>query len=307
MVDIMLLHSLLRAIKPGSRLIFVGDADQLPSVGPGNVFADIIKSDAIAIISLTEIFRQAQGSGIVRCAHEVNRGVVPDFTTSYPDLFFMKRTSEEEVADTVTELYGRRLPENMGIDPSQIQVLSPTRKRTAGTVSMNTQLREAVNPRHAAKREKQFGTFLFRIGDKVMQIRNNYDIMWSAPDLSLEGMGVFNGDIGIVVGIDHAGETLTVDFEDKVVEYVFEQLVELEPAFAMTVHKSQGSEYPAVVLALAAAAPGLLTRSVLYTAMTRAKSLLVIVGSPEVFRKMVLNDKRQRRYSGLRFRLAESQ
>ena len=304
MVDILLMHSLLSALKPGCRLILVGDADQLPSVGPGNVFSDIIRSGTIPTVALTEIFRQAEGSGIVRCAHDVNKGIMPDFTQSFPDLFFMRRQTEEQIAETVAELYGRRLPENMGIDPSQIQVLSPTRKRAAGTVSLNEQLRESVNPRNALKKEKQFGDYLFRIGDKVMQIRNNYDIMWKTPDGKLEGMGVFNGDIGTVKDIDYAKEAVTVDYEDKLVTYLFEQLPELEPAFAMTVHKSQGSEYPAVVLAMTSAAPPLLTRGVLYTAMTRAKNLLVIVGSQDVMRQMVKNEKRQRRYSGLRARLA---
>ena len=303
MIDILLMHSLLYALKPGCRLIMVGDADQLPSVGPGNVFADIIRSGAVPTVALTEIFRQAQGSGIVRCAHSVNKGVVPDMTQNYPDLFFMRRQSEEQIAETVTELYGRRLPDNMGMDPSQIQVLSPTRKRAAGTMRLNEQLRNAANPGHAGKKEKQFGEYLFRAGDKVMQIRNNYDIMWESPDGNAEGMGVFNGDIGIIKELDLVKETITVDFDDKTVTYLFDQLPELEPAFAMTVHKSQGSEYPAVILAMTAAAPLLQTRNVLYTAMTRAKSLLVIVGNPEVMAKMVINDKRQKRYSGLRARL----
>ena len=305
MVDILLMSSLLAALKPECRLILVGDADQLPSVGPGNVFADIIRSEATPIIKLTEIFRQAADSGIVKFAHDVNKGIVPDFTQKYPDIFLMRRHTEEQVAETVTELYGRRLPENMNIDPSQIQVLSPTRKRAAGTVSLNQQLREAVNPHDVMKKEKQFGEYLFRVGDKVMQIRNNYDIIWNTPDMHMEGMGVFNGDIGTITDIDYAQETLVIDYEDKIVTYLFEQLSELEPAFAMTVHKSQGSEYSAVILALSATAPQLLTRGILYTAMTRAKNLLIIVGSPDVITKMVQNDKQQRRYSGLRARLAE--
>ena len=304
MLDILLMRSLLAAMKRGCRLIMVGDADQLPPVGPGSVFADVIRSGAVKTVTLSEIFRQAEGSGIVRCAHGVNKGIVPDLSKKYADLFFMRRTSEEQLAETVAELYGERLPRNMGIDPSLIQVLSPTRKRAAGTLQLNERLREAVNPRHAAKKEKQSGDSLFRVGDKVMQIRNNYDIIWKTSDGLFEGAGVFNGDIGAVADIDFDMETLTVDYEDKLVTYLFEQLPELEPAFAMTVHKSQGSEYHAVILAMTAAAPPLLTRGVLYTAMTRAKSLLVIVGSPEVMAQMVGNDRRQRRYSGLRARLA---
>ena len=304
MIDIVLMRSLLEAMKQGSRLVMVGDADQLPSVGPGNVFADVIKSDAVPVVALTEIFRQAKDSGIVVCAHSINNGIVPDLTVKYTDLFFMRRPVEEQLAETVTELYGQRLPKNMGIDPSQIQVLTPTRKYAAGTAALNERLREAVNPRHALKKEKQYGDFLFRTGDKVMQIKNNYDIMWKSSDGRFDGTGVFNGDVGVITAIDLDKETVTVDYEDKLVTYVFEQLPELEPAFAMTVHKSQGSEYHAVVLALTSGAPQLLTRSVLYTAITRAKKLLVIVGSPDVMAQMVRNDKRRKRYSGLRARLA---
>jgi len=303
MIDILLMHALLKAMKQNSRLVMVGDVDQLPSVGPGNLFADIIKSDVVPVVSLTEIFRQAQGSGIVGCAHNVNNGIMPDLSEKFPDLFFMRRESEELLAETVAQLYSERLPKNMGIDPSQIQVLSPTRKRTSGTVALNELLREKLNPRNAAKREKQVGEYIFRTGDRVMQIRNNYDILWESPDKLYKGMGIFNGDVGVIKDIDLNREVVTVDFEDKLVVYNFDQLPELEPAFAVTVHKSQGSEYHAVILAMAPAAPMLLTRAVLYTAMTRAKELLVIVGSPVVFEKMVQNDKRQRRYSGLRARL----
>ena len=307
MVDILLMRALLAAMKQGCRLILVGDADQLPSVGPGCVFADIIKSGTIPAIALTEIFRQAEDSGIVLCSHSVNNGVMPDLTKKYLDLYFLRRQSEEQLAATVAELFGQRLPKNMNIDPSQIQVLSPTRKREAGTVMLNERLREIVNPRHALKKEKQSGEFLFRTGDKVMQIRNNYDIMWTSADRMASGTGIFNGDVGIITSINHEKETVTVDFEDKIVTYLFEQLHELEPAFAMTVHKSQGSEYHAVILAMTAGAPQLLTRSILYTAMTRAKELLIIVGSPDVLAQMINNDRRQKRYSGLRARLATAQ
>jgi len=306
MIDVLLMSSLLLAMKPGSRLVLVGDADQLPPVGPGNVFADVIKSGAIPTVALKEIFRQAEDSGIVRCAHNVNSGITPDLSVKYPDLFFLRRLTEEQISETVAELYSERLPKNMGIHPSQIQVLSPTRKRTSGTVNLNDRLRESVNPHHKTKKEKKLGDYLFRVGDKVMQIRNNYDIVWESPDGLSEGEGVFNGDIGVIKDIDFNSETITVDFEDKLVTYLFEQLPELEPAFAITVHKSQGSEYHAVILAMAPAAPALLTRSVLYTAMTRAKNLLIIVGNPDVMGRMVNNDKRQRRYSGLKARLSAS-
>jgi len=304
MIDILLISSLLKAMKKGCRLIMVGDSDQLPPVGPGNMFSDVIRSKVIPVIALTEIFRQAEESGIVMCAHNVNHGVMPNLTEKYPDFFFMRRQTDEQLAETVAELCSKRLPENMGVDPSQIQVLSPTRKRASGTVALNGLLQEKLNPRSALKKEKQSGDFVFRTGDKVMQIRNNYDILWENPDKNETGAGVFNGDIGIIKSIDHEKESLVVDFEDKLVTYSFEKLSELEPAFAMTVHKSQGSEYYAVILAMTSAAKMLLSRSVLYTAMTRAKNLLVIVGSPGVMEHMVQNDKRQRRYSGLRARLA---
>jgi len=304
MLDILLMRSLLAAMKPGSRLIMVGDADQLPPVGPGNVFADVLRSGVVPTVALTEIFRQAADSGIVRCAHNVNSGMMPDLSEKYPDLFFMRRVSEEQLAETVAELYSERLPKNMGIDPSLIQVLSPTRKRSSGTVMLNQRLREAVNPPSPLKNEKQSGDYVFRAGDKVMQIRNNYDIIWKTHDGLFEGIGVFNGDVGVVRDIDNERETLVVDFDDKLVTYLFEQLSELEPAFAITVHKSQGSEYNAVILAMTSAATPLLTRGVLYTAMTRAKNLLVIVGTQEIMSQMVSNDRRLRRYSGLRARLA---
>jgi len=304
MIDIILMSALLRALKTGCRLIMIGDADQLPSVGPGNMFSDVIRSGVVPVIALTEIFRQAEGSGIIKCAHNVNRGDMPDLSEKYSDFFFMRRQTDEQLAHTVAELCYKRLPENMGIDPSQIQVLSPTRKRASGTAALNVLLQEKLNPRSAEKKEKASGDFIFRTGDKVMQIRNNYDILWKSPDNLTTGAGVFNGDIGVIKSIDNEAETMTVDFEDKLVTYSFDKLAELEPAFAMTVHKSQGSEYHAVVLAMTSAASQLISRSVLYTAMTRAKSLLIIVGNPAVMAQMVQNDKRQRRYSGLRARLA---
>jgi len=303
MIDIMLMYALLSAMKHGCRLIMVGDADQLPSVGPGNMFADVIRSGMVPVVALTEIFRQAADSGIVKNAHNVNNGVMPDLNEKFPDFFFMRRQTDEQLAETVAELCSKRLPENMGIDPTQIQVLSPTRKRASGTAALNELLQEKLNPRSAAKKERQSGDFIFRTGDKVMQIKNNYDIIWESPDKSIAGAGVFNGDIGVIRNIDHEMETVTVDFEDKLVTYTPDRLSELEPAFAMTVHKSQGSEYQAVILAMTSAATLLLSRGVLYTAMTRAKNLLIIVGNPDVMEKMVRNDKRQKRYSGLKARL----
>jgi exodeoxyribonuclease V alpha subunit len=303
MVDITLMRSLLVAMKPGCRLVMVGDADQLPSVGPGNVFSDIIRSEAVGTVVLGEIFRQATESGIVRNAHLINRGNIPDLTEKNSDFFFLRRSSPDKCLETIVELCAERLPKNMGIDPSQIQVLSPTRKNQTGTEHLNVRLQAALNPASSEKKEKTYGDYVFRVGDKVMQIRNNYDIIWKSADGFYGGTGVFNGDIGRITEIDFTHETLTIDYEDKLVTYLFEQMAELEPAYALTVHKSQGSEYPAVILAAYSGAPQLLVRSVLYTAMTRARELLIIVGDQSVIETMVMNDKRQRRYSGLRARL----
>jgi exodeoxyribonuclease V alpha subunit len=305
MVDILLMRALLLAMKRGTRLVLVGDADQLPSVGPGNVFSDIIKSEAVTTVVLSEIFRQAGESGIVKNAHLINKGVLPDLNEKTNDFFFLRRTSPDKSLDTIIELCAERLPKNMGIEPPQIQILSPTRKNQTGTENMNARLQAALNPASAGKKEKAVGDYIFREGDKVMQIRNNYDIIWRTPDGFSGGAGVFNGDIGRITEIDSVHETVTVDYEDKLVTYLFEQMTELEPAWALTVHKSQGSEYRAVILALAQGAPQLLVRSVLYTAMTRARELLIVVGDQGVMETMVHNDKRQRRYSGLRARLSE--
>ena len=305
MVDIILMRSLLAALRPDCRLVMVGDADQLPSVGPGCVFSDILRSGVIESVTLTEIFRQAQESRIVKNAHLINRGQVPDLTDNSGDFFFLKRAGGPRTAETVAQLVTKRLPENMGIEPSQIQVLSPTRKREAGTVELNRALQAALNPPRPGVREKVFGDFTFREGDKVMQIRNNYDIIWKSADGAHAGCGVFNGDVGVVTSIDPDAEALTVSYDDRLVTYLFDQLGELEPAYAMTVHKAQGSEYRAVVLAVAGASPRLLVRGVLYTAVTRARELLIIVGSAEDVETMVRTDRRARRYSGLRWRLAE--
>lgn len=303
MVDITLMRALLAAMKPGCRLVLVGDADQLPSVGPGNVFSDIIRSEAVGTVVLSEIFRQANESGIVKNAHLINKGTVPNFSEKCVDFFFLRRASQEKSLETITELCAERLPKNMGIDPSQIQVLSPTRKGPTGTENLNIRLQAALNPVSQGKKEKAFGSYIFREGDKVMQIRNNYDIIWKSAEGFFGGTGVFNGDIGHIREIDFTHETLTVDFEDKLVTYLFEHMDELEPAYALTVHKSQGSEYRAVILAAASGAPQLLVRSVLYTAVTRARELLIIVGDQGIIETMVNNDKRQKRYSGLRARL----
>lgn len=305
MVDICLLHSLLTAIPAGKRLILVGDPDQLPPVGPGFPFSDMLRSDRIPTVRLKTIFRQAQESLIVMNAHRVNRGEMPELRNTKSDFFFLRSASEEAAVQTVCQLCSTRLPNNMGIHPEQIQVLTPSRKGGAGTWNLNVRLQSVLNPAAPTKKERQWGDFSFREGDRVMQIRNNYDIMWKKNDGSAVGTGVFNGDIGTISAIDPQTETLSVLFDDRTVDYDFTQLGELEPAYAMTVHKSQGSEYRAVILCATSGSPYLLNRSVLYTAITRARELLIIVGREDVVSAMTENVKKNRRYSGLKLRLQE--
>ena len=305
MVDIQLLHSLLRAIPPRARLILVGDPDQLPPVGPGFPFSDMLRAQTLPTVRLTEVFRQAQESLIVMNAHKVNHGELPELRNRKNDFFFLPCRSEEEVAQTIGGLCATRLPQNMGIPAADIQVLSPTKKSGAGTVALNKLLQASLNPPAPDKKEKQFGDTLFREGDRVMQIRNNYDILWKKCDGSAVGTGIFNGDVGILKTIDQELELVTVVFDDREADYDFNQLSELEPAFAMTVHKSQGSEYRAVVLSAWNASPMLLNRSILYTAITRARELLVIAGREETIRTMTENAKVGRRYTGLKLRLQD--
>ena len=303
MVDVQLLYSLLQAIPGNARLVLVGDPDQLPPVGPGFPFNDMLRSNMLPVVHLTEIFRQAQQSLIVMNAHRVNGGEMPVLRDVRNDFFFLPCRSEEEVAQTIQGLCSTRLPQKMGIPSEQIQVLSPTKKGGAGTVNMNRILQACLNPPSPEKKERTFGEFTFREGDRVMQIRNNYDILWKKLDGTMVGTGVFNGDIGVIQTIDHTMETLTVIFDDREVEYDFTQLNELEPAYALTVHKSQGSEYRAVVLSAWNSSPYLLSRSILYTAITRARELLIIAGREETIAAMVQNAKTGRRYTGLKLRL----
>lgn len=303
MVDVELLYALLQAIPQGKRLILVGDPDQLPPVGPGFPFSDMLRSGQLPTVRLTEIFRQAQKSLIVMNAHRVNRGEMPDLKTVNSDFFFLRRGNEEGVAQLIRDLCSTRLPKNMGIAPEQIQVLSPTRKGGVGTMNLNRLLQETLNPPAPDKKERQFGEFLFREGDRVMQIRNNYDILWKKTDGSAVGAGIFNGDVGIIREINPSTETMTIVFDDREAEYDFTQLNELEPAYAMTVHKSQGSEYRAVILTAWNGSPYLLTRSILYTAITRARELLIVVGKEETVAAMTQNATKNRRYTGLKLRL----
>lgn len=303
MVDVQLMHHFLEAVPPKARLILVGDPDQLPPVGPGFPFHDMLRSAALPTVRLTEIFRQAQKSLIVMNAHRVNSGQMPELRNVKNDFFFLPCRSEEQAAQTIAGLCSRRLPEKMGIPSQQIQVLSPTKKGAAGTVALNKLLQSCLNPASGSKQERPHGEYMFRQGDRVMQIRNNYDITWKSLDGSSIGAGVFNGDIGTIQQIDPTAENLTVLFEDRIVEYDFTQLGELEPAYAMTVHKSQGSEYRAVVLSVWGGSPYLLNRSILYTAITRARELLILVGREDTVGVMVQNAKTGKRYTGLKLRL----
>ena len=305
MVDLSLFSALLRALRPGTRLVLVGDADQLPSVGAGNVFSDLIRSGRVETVFLREVFRQAEQSAIIRNAHSVNLGEPPRLTNDQGDFFFLCRRDGERTLSTVVDLCRSRLPEKMGIPADQIQVLTPTRKGPSGTVSLNRSLQAALNPPKPDKRELQWGERLFREGDRIMQTRNDYDVVWEKADGTV-GTGMFNGDVGKIVQIDPSGEWLTVDFDGRTALYGVEQLNEVDLAYAMTVHKAQGSEYRCVVLAAMPAAQSLMVRGVLYTALTRARELLILVGEDAAVRAMAANDRQQRRYSGLRWRLAHS-
>ena len=304
MVDVPLMAALLDALRDDCRLVMVGDPDQLPSVGPGALFADLIRSRTVPTVRLTEIFRQAAQSAIIRNAHLINRGQVPDLCRNEGDFFCLARRDPEAVLDTIVDLCRRRLPERMGIPAEQIQVLSPTRRRGTGTRALNQVLQAALNPPLEGKGERRFGDWVFREGDRVMQVRNNYDILWREEGGGDSGMGMFNGDIGLIRAIER--EVITVDFDGKVVEYAPDMLGELEPAFAVTVHKAQGSEYRAVILAALDGASFLMTRGVLYTAVTRARELFIVVGDPAAVAGMVSNNRQTRRYSGLRARLTQT-
>jgi exodeoxyribonuclease V alpha subunit len=304
MVDISLMRGLLAALRPECRLVLVGDADQLPSVGPGNVFLDIIRSEKIPCVRLTEIFRQSGESAIVRNAHLINRGEHPPLGENKNGFFFLRRKETAAAVDTILELCAARLPENMGLPAMDIQVLSPTRRGEQGPVNLTRLLQARLNPANGKKKERRFGETVFREGDRVMQIRNNYDIIWRRADGSAAGAGIFNGDIGSILAIDPNEEQLLVDFDGRCAAYTFDMLSELEHAYAMTVHKSQGSEYRAVILSACRAPQMLLSRGVLYTAVTRARELFIAVGDDDAVNYMIDNHRQTRRYSGLRARLA---
>jgi exodeoxyribonuclease V alpha subunit len=302
MVDILLMNNLLRAMPVGSRLIMVGDIDQLPSVGPGNVLKDIINSGAIKTIRLTEVFRQAEESMIIMNAHAINKGIFPSLNEKDKDFFFVKRQNNEEIINTIVDLCTRRLPGSMDFDPIRhIQVLTPTRKIGVGVYQLNQRLQEALNPKAHYKKEKAGFNCTFREGDRVMQTKNNYNLRWKKADGSdILGNGVFNGDMGVITEINAEEQYVEVLYDDdRLASYDFSVLDELELSYAITVHKSQGSEFPVVVMPIFQAPPQLLSRNILYTAITRAKSLVVLTGSVDNLRQMVSNQRETSRFSGL--------
>ena len=310
MVDIHLMHSLLLAVTAGTRLILVGDENQLPSVGPGNVLRDIIHSGCFPVVELTKIFRQASESAIVVNAHKINRGEQVQINNKSRDFFFLKRYDADIIIRVVIALIQEKLPKYVDARPFEIQVLTPMRKGLLGVERLNQILQRYLNPPDSSRKEHTLGDRLFREGDKVMQIRNNYQMEWEIRGrygiVIEKGIGVFNGDTGILKEINEFAETAEVEFEDgRFAVYSFKQLEELELAYAITIHKSQGSEYPAVILPLLSGPKMLLNRNLLYTAVTRARKCVTVVGSEETFGEMIRNEKQQKRYSALDERIRE--
>ncbi len=305
MVDIRLFEAVLRAIKLGCRLILVGDAHQLPSVGAGNLLYDLLAVEQIPRVCLTKVFRQAEESLIVTNAHKIVQGLAPDLENKEKDFFFIQAGNPVVAARQIADLYTQRLPKAYGFSPLQdIQVLCPARISDLGSANLNNLLQSRLNPPAQDKPELQFRGFCLRLGDKVMQIKNNYEIVWQKED-GEQGTGIFNGDIGFITAIDPVNEMLTVRFDDRTVHLSREEQNQLELAYAVTVHKSQGSEYSCVLLPLLDTPPKLCYRNLLYTAVTRAKKLLVCVGNPTVVNAMVTNDRKNLRYSALAYLLRE--
>lgn len=303
MLDISLTYALLKAIRPGSRLLIIGDADQLPSVGAGNVLRDIIDSGRFSTICLTEIFRQARESLIVTNAHAINNGEMPDLSVKDNDFFFMARRTDRETAQTIADLYANRLPRAYGeAEREGIQVIAPSRRGETGTENLNRVLQQTLNPPSPDKKEYKYRDTVFREGDRVMQTRNNYEIEWES-DGNKSGQGIFNGDIGVITEVRRA--SLTVDFDGRTVNYEYELLDDLDIAYAVTVHKSQGSEYRTVIIPVCTAPPLLLTRNLLYTAVTRAQKRVILVGQAETVARMVANERHSMRYTGLMLRLKD--
>ncbi len=310
MVDISLMYALLKAVVAGTRLILVGDVNQLPSVGPGSVLQDIIDAHACNVVRLNRIFRQASQSDIIVNAHRINRGEEVVLDNQSRDFFFLKRTDANVIISICIQLVRDKMPAYVHARPFDIQVLTPMRKGLLGVERLNGILQEYLNPPSPDKAEREHGEVVFRVGDKVMQIKNNYQAEWeirSRYGIPVEkGLGVFNGDMGIVREINTFAGELTVEFEEgRMVAYSFKQLDELELAYAITIHKAQGSEYPAVVIPLLGGPKMLMNRNLLYTAVTRARKCVTLVGDERTFYKMVQNESEQRRYTGLRERLEE--
>lgn len=306
MVDIILLEALLKAAKPGCRLIFIGDRDQLPSVGAGNILSDLIDSKAFVTVCLTEVFRQAKESRIIVNAHLINEGRMPVIDNKSPDFFLLRRSDDASVAATVADLCQNRLPRAYGKEIAEgIQVITPSRKGAAGTEELNALLQSRLNPQSPSKKERVSHGIVFRDGDRIMQNKNNYDVEWEKD--GYEGLGVFNGDIGTVTAIDFSSEAVELSFDGRQCTYDFSQLDELEHAYAITVHKSQGSEYPVVIIPLYSCAPMLLTRNLLYTAVTRASRMVILVGKTEILSAMVENNKSVVRHTGLRELLSDNE
>lgn len=310
MVDISLMYSLLKAVVAGTRLILVGDVNQLPSVGPGSVLKDIIDSGAFHTVKLTKIFRQASTSDIIVNAHKINNGEEVSLDNKSMDFFFLKRYDADKIINVTLQLIKQKLPKFVNATEYDIQVLTPMRKGLLGVERLNGILQAYMNPADKSKREKEYRGTIFREGDKVMQIKNNYQIEWEIRTkfgLCVDkGMGIFNGDTGIIEEINDFAETMTISFDEgRKVEYPFKLLEELELAYAVTIHKSQGSEYPAVVIPLLSGPRMLMNRNLLYTAVTRAKKCVTIVGDEQTFYEMIQNNSQQRRYSGLKDRIVE--
>ena len=305
MIDTPLMYALLQAIKPGARLLIIGDADQLPSVGAGNILRDIIDSGRFPTVCLKEIFRQASESLIVTNAHAINDGRMPELSVKDNDFFFISRRTDREAAQTVADLYANRLPKAYGeAEREGIQVIAPSRRGEAGTENLNIILQAALNPPAHGKKEIKYRDILFREGDRVMQTRNNYDLEWESDDDKKTGQGIFNGDIGVIREIRRS--SVTVDFDGRIVEYDHDLLEDLETAYAVTVHKSQGSEYRTVIIPVCASTPTLLlTRNLLYTAVTRAQRRVILVGQEATIKRMVDNVRQSMRYTGLMLRLKE--
>ena len=310
MVDIYLMHALLRAVNPGTRLILVGDTNQLPSVGPGNVLRDLIASGAFDVVQLTRIFRQAAESDIIVNAHRINDGERIPLGKRSKDFLFIRREQPDAIISAMLTLVREKLPNYVHADMFDIQIMTPMRKGALGVERLNMILQSFLNPKDPSKPEKEVGGTIYRVGDKVMQIKNNYQIEWETRNrygIPVDsGAGVFNGDIGIIREINTFAEELTVEFDEgKMVDYSFKQLEELELAYAITIHKSQGSEYPAVVIPVYSGPRMLMTRNLIYTAVTRARACVCLVGIPEMLQAMVDNEVEQRRYTGLKIRIQE--